>query len=166
MKIKSNCKIAVLSLMFYVGSLSLTTKKANAEWTNWLEGLDSLTGIIRNTVELNQLRQGSTVEEAESKAESVEFPKDSCGDLAPKHFPAVVYRVYVEYKEGALESIRKHLCGDAWVVRNAAYTDKTVISIASFSEENISSAKHFAQELAPYFEGATAQRAVIEKLVE
>jgi hypothetical protein len=97
------------------------------------------------------------------RPKKLQFPLDTCGDLAPKTFPAIRYRVQVNYSEEALTIIRQKLCKDAWPMTNKG---KRVIVITSFSEQNLSTANKFAAALGDHFPGTKVERVVIKELVD
>ena len=89
----------------------------------------------------------------------------SCGSLAPTSYPAVRYRVYIDYSPDFLEAAKEHLCNDAWVISKAPHNGKKMIVVSSFAEKHYLFAIKFAQSLKDKnFPDTSVQRVVIHKL--
>lgn len=94
----------------------------------------------------------------------IRFPLATCGSSAPTRFPAVRYRVYIDYDPEVLRIVKSQLCRNAWEIGVAPHNGERMIVLLSVSEEYLGYANAFAKELRPYFPNASVHRVVLEGL--
>lgn len=141
-------------------SLILSKNKHEFVVAQGVKGLDKMLGIGNFLINLYTIYQQHLDRQQQARPYF-----GACGSLAPTSFPAVRYRVYIDYSPAYLKAVNQNLCQNAWVISKAPHNGKKMIVISSFAEEHYS----FAIKVGQLFKdnnipGASVQRVVIRNL--
>ncbi|AFY59239.1 hypothetical protein Riv7116_6927 (plasmid) [Rivularia sp. PCC 7116] len=135
-----------------------------AQGQDWIDKMLALGNLVINAYTIYQKQ----LEQRQQAQPQVKISKPyfgACGSLAPTSYPAVRYRIYINYSPAYFKAAKQHLCNDVWVISKAPHNGKKMIVISSFAEKHYP----FAIKLAQLFKdknipGASVQRVVIRKL--